>query len=412
MLSQNPPPRLPHPQPAPLCHNLSQTHKSDCTPRPAPDPSPRRRAGEQGPQQPGRETGGTRSRSARAVLLKTQTGAFLRFTNGSSHCLLAWGHLSLQSDFVRPHSDPACLTLTPQFLGHTPVSPWSRLSPPALLPWVVVGPCSWGLGLTAAPSADALDSEDILVFVPPRWSLHLTNEETEVQGGRVASPGSRSQSPAEPGHQVAWPLTRMQLQGPQAPGFQPLPQFITCRHTVPIWTHVCSQTSDPVWGFENWVTHREVAVKKTCLGFTGLTPGLSAPPKHAQVWDSGSRLEAKSPNESLAQSRVGPRGPALSRGMSQPSALLDIHSPSGPAQVRTRLGTPQAPQRPRGWASHGQPGPLPPPPTTWMGCPHPWLQLLTATLQDGLVRGRGWDWGGSEKRVRPSGSPCSPFPGG
>ena len=161
----------------------------------------------------------------------------------------------------------------------------------------------------------------------PKQGLHFTQEGTEARRpcglprvtqrsqlclglhGRCHHLSSHSMAPYQDTATMA-----------PAPTFQPLPQFITCHPTVPIWTHTCTSTNVPVQGFENWVTCRERAIKKVYLGHRPGPESFLPHPTSSQAWDSGScHLEAKSPPSLHHGAHVHPWGPA--------DALAHFHDP-------------------------------------------------------------------------------------
>ena len=171
---------------------------------------------------------------------------------------------------------------------------------------------------SAVPAADALAPGNTRAFASQSRVCILHRRELRP-GGRVACPGSHSWSQLCLGlhgrrhhlssHSMA-PYKDTATTAP-APTFQPLPQFITCHPTVPIWTHTCTSTNVPVQGFENWVTCRERAIKKVYLGHRPGPESFLPHPTSSQAWDSGScHLEAKSPPSLHHGAHVHPWGPA------------------------------------------------------------------------------------------------------
>lgn len=134
-------------------------------------------------------------------------------------------------------------------------------------------PCFRGHTGMCVPKAESLTSE--MRKLRPKEAMQLPQGHTAHHQHRLSlHRGSQ-------GHHCHWPPNSMTSYKDTAsatptPGSQPLPQFVTGHPTAPIWTHVCSQTNDPVWGFENWVTCREGAISKAYLGLNRKTPSCTS----------------------------------------------------------------------------------------------------------------------------------------
>lgn len=196
------------------------------------------------------------------------------------------------------------------------------------------------------PSTHALASENTQAHVP-RGRV-FTHEETEALGRRTASPGSpRHRLGLRRGLQAHRHHLSPHSMAPYKdtatatppPGFQPLPQSITCHPTVPIWTSTCTQTNVPVWGFENWVACREGA-----WGHRADPEGSQLHPTGSQAWDSGSHLEAKSSLSPCQEAHTGPQGAVDT----QPSRLADPPAPSWTHRRRPPQAAPAPTAAPRG----------------------------------------------------------------
>lgn len=156
------------------------------------------------------------------------------------------GHMSLQNDPAGPRSAPKCVSTQCNSWGAAcfpvpgadPTSPSSHPSPPGC-PLGCTGVLFWALGLMAACASFCRRPcfRAHAGMCVPKQSPHFRSEETEAQGGRAASPGSRSLSPApprpaqgSPGPPLSWSPNSMASYKDTAsatptPGSQPLSQF-------------------------------------------------------------------------------------------------------------------------------------------------------------------------------------------
>lgn len=180
--------------------------------------------------------------------------------------------------------------------------------------------------------------------------------------------------------------------------------------------HTCSWPSVPVCRFFK-LGHPQGRCHQGGLvgvhtGFTGLTLGPPSP--NPNTSKSGTREPPGSkviygglptkPMWALVASSVPPAVPA--------HTLPEVHSPSGPAQIRTLLGTPGARQEPSGlgWprCPHsglarplpGWAAPVPASSSSWPNCRTPFRRLMGGAGV-GVGQGQG---------SRPSEPPCGVFP--